>query len=79
MRESTGLVRQFREHHSTQADEDDWNEFNDINKIVRRHSVFLRDSCPSHDDVGGLFVDFGAGSDDAVASRHEHYRETERA
>ena len=42
VRESTSEPRQFRECHSTQADEDDWNEFNDINKIV------LRQRPPSH-------------------------------
>ena len=38
MRESTRLVRESRSRRdgicTTQADEDDWNEFNDINKIV---------------------------------------------
>ena len=34
---------------------------NMLENPVRRASVFLRrrgDSCPSHDDVGGFFVDF---------------------
>ena len=77
VRASTRRVREPRQFRDTSRaqDEDDWNEFNDINKIVRvrRPATFLRHrraSAPSDKLVAGLWSKFEAFRKTRPPRRH---------